>query len=298
LIIKPIKTSPLVGLVGKTQKSGIKKSLPKGLNSFMKTSERKSWVKQALNAAMEEGQELWREPSEYFRVSGIGDPCIRSMTFSVLGHNVPFEAKTLRIFAVGTAIGEILANTFEKRGILLEAEGKVVHENPPIRGSYDIRIKGEDVDDGEELLGEIKSINDFGFDKLPEEHDYVLASQSPLFESYAGYVQQWNTYTGLLNLDNKVLCRGFILFESKNTQRHKVFFLEFDEELFNETLSKTSHASVYSSKLMVAPIPIERSPYGADPICKRCSHQYLCVLVARDGDELERIQEIDKSVRG
>ena len=242
---------------------------------------------------MEADQPLWNEPSKFFRVSGIGNPCIRSMVFSALGHNVPFEAKTLRIFAVGTSIGEIVANTFKKRGVLIDAEKTVVLDFPPIRGRYDIKVEGQDDDEGEEILGEVKSINDFGFDKLPEEHDYVLASESPLIDTYRHYVMQWNTYAQLEGLE-----KGFIIFEAKNTQRHKVYFLRTDAALYDEVIDKTTFGAKYLLEERIPPIPKERSPHGNDPVCNKCSAKYLCELVARDGDTLENVKNIDKQVRG
>jgi len=290
-LVKPVRSSKIVGLL----KSSTEKKKTNAKRGFgeKKTLERTDWLKTALNLAIEAGQELWNEPSHYFRVSGIGDPCIRSMVLGALGHNVPHAAKTLRIFRVGTLIGEVIADTLLKRGILLEAEGEVLLEDPPIKGHFDAYIKGEGECEDEEFLVEVKSMNDYSFDKLPEEHSFLIASHSPLFLPYVNYVTQWNTYSGL---KNKV--KGCFLFESKNTQRHKVYWMEFDQELFDSTIAKANEAAPYLKAERIPPIPLDRNPYGPDRVCSNCPRKYLCEILPRDGCSLEEAKHIDKQVRG
>lgn len=289
--IKPVKKSQLVALLNaKKPKSTTAR---KGIGKVSRT-ERSDWLKTALNLAMEAGQELWEDPVNYFRVSGLGDPCIRSMVMSALGHRVPFEAKKLRIFAVGTLIGQVIADTLEKGGNLIEAEGEVILEDPPIKGHFDVLIKSLDEEFlDEEFMGEVKSINDYAFDKLPEEHDFTVASLSPLIQSYKSYIIQWNTYAIL-----KGDLRGFIIFESKNTQRHKIFWLEPDRELFDECIDKVKVGVPYLLEQRIPPVPAERNPYGGDSVCTKCDRRYLCEIAPKDGMALADLIKLDKQVRG
>jgi hypothetical protein len=254
------------------------------------------WFKQILDYTIEKDQPLWKEPRSYIRGSEVGDLCYRSLALSMLGHSVPFDAKTLRIFETGNHVEAGIIKVLRDAEILASAQGEIRIETEfdgdLVVGHYDAVI--ERPGSGEFLLLEIKSINENAFDKLPEEHGLVLAGESPVFNKYPKYIHQWNTYSYAVDrLD------GVLLFEAKNTQRQKAYFLMYDDSLFQGNLAKLQLAKFYANTNRIPQVPKGANPQdNKNKICGYCPRRYLCSELPEDGVDLKTIREKDAELRG
>jgi len=253
-----------------------------------------SWLQLLMETTLEQNQPLWTPPSKYFRASNSGDLCVRSMTFASLGHQVPFAAKTLRIFRTGNAIEDVNVDVLRRAGVLVATNQQANYASPPIRGRFDVRVKRPS--DGVNLIGEIKSIHEDGFNKLPPEYDDPDENHENLMLCYPRYVTQLNTYLGSDDID---LEEGFLLFEAKNSQTQRFYFLRRHEELLRTTLERHAEAFVYLDQLQLAPVPNGRDPCSAaDKSCSRCNHHYLCKHLLRTAVYLDQVLLADAKLRG
>lgn len=259
------------------------------------------WFKTILDDTITGGQELWSKPQRYFRASGVGDKCPRSLALGMLGHKVPYPARTLRIFETGNAIEEVMIGILKKAKVLDSVQGRVEINNlapkgsseefvPFIKGSYDAVVEVNKI----KYLLEIKSINEYDFQKLPKEHDFVLAGDSPLIDRYSNYIHQWNTYASVKNTPYI----GMILFEAKNTQQHKCYFLEHDQLLFADKLYDLEEAWSVAISGEIPPVPRDNNPDDVkDKGCGRCKRRYLCKELPADKVDLKTIKEKDGELR-
>ena len=241
------------------------------------------WFKILLDNTIEKDQPLWEPPRNYFRASSVGEPCGRTLALSMLGHRIPFPARTLRIFKTGNAIEDVNLAVLKDAGVLVSSQGEVEFKLPDggpfIKGHYDAVIKREKT----KHLLEIKSINEFDFAKLPTEHDTVIAGDSPLMKRYPKYIQQWNTYAGHKDTPNI----GMVLFEAKNSQKHKTYFLEHDVLLFADLLYRLEEIHKQAIQGMIPARPREHE-------CRN----YLCKKLPSEAVTIEEAKKIDGELRG
>jgi len=255
------------------------------------------WVKQLLDVTIEAKQPLWADPRQHFRGGEVGAACSRALTFKLAGHNVPYKAKTLRIFRTGNKIEDAIVEVFEKAKVVegkqetLTTDGCTWGDEPlpPIRGKSDVRLAHED----EQIIGEIKSISHRGFEALPKEHGPMLASESPLMLKKPHYVHQLNSY---LVMDGRDL--GFLLFENKDDGEQRCYWLQRDVALFEQGLTALREAHPYAVRGEIAPIPANRDPFKGDKVCVDCPARYLCKITPEEGCEIELAKVADASVRG
>ena len=261
------------------------------------------WLRIALDEVLENEQPLWKPPTRYFRASVAGDACLRAIVLESMGHNIPVEARKRRIFRTGTKIEEVNVEAARAAGIFVEPDdvdegGQPVvrYEDPPIIGHIDMLARRPA--DGKVILVEYKSINESLFQKLPKEHGPTLVGESPLLRSHTRYAHQWNTYAGAPNLD---LDEGCIVFEAKNTQKQRFFWLLRDDDLLDEVLGRLRPAAPYilSDPQRVPPRGLD--PYEArdeDGSHKNCSRRYLCRRLPEDGCTYDEVRRIDAQLRG
>ena len=251
----------------------------------MKTHEQRMeelWFKMLLDTTIEKDQPLWEPPRLWFRASSVGTSCDRCLALDMLGHRIPFEARTLRIFKTGNAIESVILDTLRSAGTLISDQGEVeffFKDRPLIKGHYDAIVQGFD----QEYLLEVKSINEFDFAKLPTEHKPMLASDSPLMNRYPKYIQQWNTYSASPNTPNE----GMILFEAKNSQKHKVYNLRHDISLFTDLLNRLE---LIQKTVMEGMLPARKS----DVKC----YNYLCKKLPPESVDVNMARIVDEELRG
>ncbi len=262
------------------------------------------WLRNYMDEAIERGQPLWREPVENFRGSGSGDPCPRSIAFGVLGHNVPKDARVLRIFRVGNLVEQKIVEAAKKANLFVKGsdqlEGKIWDEVAP--PSYNPIVSHVDMIANHptlkgDYLIEIKSMNTNGFRRLPKEHLPTLAGETPLFDSYEGYVTQWNTYAYSPEINLK---EGCLLFEDKNDQTQKYFWLLRDKKLLEATKAKHAYVSdfAFGEEKSIPPTPEDFDPTDSRGPCRRCDHRYLCKKVSQGEVNYDALREADAKLRG
>jgi len=260
------------------------------------------WLRVLMDEALErDEQPLWRPPVDSFRGSGSGNPCVRALAFEALGHCVPFEARVLRIFATGKAIELVIVESARKAKVLVEKSdqlaGVIKGENGKPLITCHIDMLANRPTDGQRFLIEIKSINEHQFDNLPKEHGPTLASKSPLFEKYRNYVVQWNTYAFTPEVD---LNEGCLLFEAKNTQKQKYYWLRRDQDMLEETVNRHECAARFAvdAPRQLAPVPEGFDPQQDKGPCGRCDHRYLCKRLPVGAVNYDDVRTEDAKVRG
>jgi len=247
------------------------------------------WLLRRLNDAIMSHEVLWHEPiPRRFRMSSSGDACVRALTLQGLGHSQIHPPRVLRIFATGRAIEREIVDEMADTGILLDAQEECSIKSLPLTGHYDVLLK--DPGTGERLLGEIKSIKEERFDELPEASDDPHETLCRLIDAgYRGYIAQWCMYAY-----SKGGLRGFLLFESKNTQRRLIYWLEVDLELVQTIIKIHTEAWKYVRQSLVA--PRTRKP-KQNPMCKRCWRRYLCKELPEEVVDYDTVREIDQRCR-
>ncbi|HEC64465.1 MAG TPA: hypothetical protein ENI23_04145 [bacterium] len=299
MIIKPTRSSGIAELLGSKPKSSDMVA-PKKSNLVVSSSvipEPDNWLKNIMDETLEKDQVLWAEPVRYFRGSEVGDPCLRSLCLSVMGHRMPIEANLRRIFDAGKNIEKVNVDTMIKAGLCPTenyTQASIKYPDPPIQGHTDVIVL-RDKAKIRRYLGEIKSINEWPFKSLPKEHGPMLASKSPLFEIKTPhkYIMQWNCYAGAPNM---TFDEGFLLFEEKNTSAQKFYWLKRDDELLEKMFIRLRLAAPYilSDPMLIPPYSLNME----EPPCKTCNRKYLCKNLPDYELDYTAVRNIDKELRG
>ena len=144
---------------------------------------------------------------DYFYVSEIGQS--KKDIYEKIVKKKPFiaDAKTQRIFENGNKVHERYMKIFVEMQILVAAEIDAV-SNDLIHGRLDAII----TDRKQNYIVEIKSINMWSFNKLIK----------PI-KNHNLQIQFYMYYTNI--------SRGFVLYECKNTQAIKCYYVELDKKL-------------------------------------------------------------------
>jgi hypothetical protein len=247
------------------------------------------WLLRQLNAALTEPQVRWHEPPPLcFRMSGCGNPCARSVAFAGLGHDQVYPSRVLRIFATGRAIEHEIVAEMAASGLLIDTNKKCEIKSLPLTGHYDVRLKDAQAPD-EEIVGEIKSIKDERYDALPDPRTAKENMALLINHGYRGYMSQLNMYIYAM-----ALTRGFLLFESKNTQRRRIYWVELDLGLVDACLEVHRLAWNYVKLRQLAP---RTRDIKRDPVCKQCWRRYLCDVLPEGAVDYDDVRAADDRCR-
>jgi len=166
-------------------------------------------IKNKLDKAITENNE--KRKRKYLYASDIYQ-CQRKICLEFKGMVQEFEPRTLRVFDNGNSTHERITKYFAQAGMLLEEE-KVLPdfvEEIEVHGRLDLLLNV----DGEQVVGEIKSINMRMVDKPKREHIAQL-----MF-----YLHQMGLKTGIL------------IYESKQTQELFLFKVDYDESVARKVI--------------------------------------------------------------
>lgn len=129
----------------------------------------KAFDTEAMERALEEASARLGRPDGFtqkksFAPSGVGygsGTCPRYWYLAFHGANFKYDntARQRANMDAGTAAGERIASMFKEAGILNSAEGKVIHNDPPIFGYLDLDVNWQ----GEDMIGEVKTTRDESF---------------------------------------------------------------------------------------------------------------------------------------
>ena len=182
---------------------------------------------------------------------------------------------------------------FEFSGLRFKPDGE--SDDPPIFGHIDLIVVHPE--DGAEYLCDVKSIRQEMYRNLPLEHEVIIAGESPLMKRHSKYVEQLNGYMWAPTIDLEIGC---LLFEAKNDQEQKVYWLRRDPKMQAEMLARHRVAAPYIQRTPqeVAPIPEERNPERGDEICVACNQRYLCRHLPAKGCGYDEMRTEDAKARG
>jgi len=173
----------------------------------MKNYELEKEIDNFLNSKKENIRER-----DYFYISELGKT--KKEIYDAIVNQKPFDAdaRVKRILENGNKVHERYIKLFAEMGILVAAEIDAV-SNELVHGRLDALI----TDRTQNYVVEIKSCSMWTFNKLQKpSHPHFLQIQFYMY------------YTNIP--------RGFILYENKDTQNIKCFYLELDKELVENTI--------------------------------------------------------------
>jgi hypothetical protein len=188
-------------------------------------------------------------------IAGEKDFCIRQQVLSLLykqlqGEQVEVGLK--RIFEQGNAIHEKWQRLFIRAGYSTYKDLDVTQYDERYKISFtpDIICRIPEFYD-DKMIGEIKSVNTYQFQKM---------SKHP-----SAYKQcQWYMFlTGIK--------KGFVLSEDKNTQDFKVEVYDFDSELIAPFQDRAEQIAYYYDRVLKEHKMVARPKDCKSPDCKRCS---------------------------
>ena len=170
------------------------------------------WLLKSIDSNLKEAQRPARQG--VFYPSALGSICDRYLynCYNGLVKEEEISAVARRIFDCGDYLGYRYEKYFEKMDVLLETESVIKADDPPISGRLDFLISHPE---HEQLLIELKSINQRGFNALKEpkpEHTV----QIQIYLNLTGYQH------------------GVVLYECKNAQKIKAFEVKKDPEHWKE----------------------------------------------------------------
>lgn len=175
----------------------------------------------------------------------------------------------------GTLSHARIQKAMEDAGILKEAEFKIVSNDPPIFGYGDVMLDWE----GEELLGEIKTMMNEGF-------EYRKINRKPK----PGHLIQLLIYMKILQKKKAVL-----IYENKNNHELLVLPVEINDyyiKWVNQTFDWMRTVRKAWEKRTL-PEKVYRSN---SKICKNCPLSKVCADAGKGEVRIERMEPLDENM--
>ena len=191
-----------------------------------KTNLNTDWLSLQLDKALNNASDK-ENVKGVFYASSLGRLCDRFLYMHYNGilpvSNISSQLR--RIFDHGNATQYRYRKYFEKMRALISEETIARIDNPPIHGRADFVLSMSSNDNNDKQLSykkfilELKTINDSGFNALSkpkEDHEIQL-----------------QTYLNILHIDN-----GAVLYENKNDQKIKVFYVNKDGDKWKAIIDR------------------------------------------------------------
>lgn len=187
-------------------------------------------------------------------IKGEKDFCLRQQVLSLMyrqlqGEQIPVGLK--RIFEEGNAIHEKWQRLLIRGGYSTADDLDVTQMNKKYRISFtpDVICEIPDFYDGK-MVGEIKSVNTFQFQKMTKHPS-------------AWKQLQWYMFlTGIY--------KGFVLSEDKNTQDIKVEIYDFDQTIVQPFIDRAEQIKKAYIKVQKENKMVKKPKDAVSPDCKRC----------------------------
>lgn len=187
-------------------------------------------------------------------IKGEKDFCLRQQVLSLMyrqlqGEQIPVGLK--RIFEEGNAIHEKWQRLLIRGGFCTADDLDVTQMNKKYRISFtpDVICEIPEFHDGK-MVGEIKSVNTFQFQKMTKHPS-------------AWKQLQWYMFlTGIH--------KGFVLSEDKNTQDIKVEIYDFDESIVQPFVDRAEQIKKAYIRVQKENKMVKRPKDAVSPECKRC----------------------------
>ena len=210
------------------------------------------FVKQVMTRGAETQERIGLHASAL--IKGEKDFCLREQVLSLIYRQLQGEQLNpglMRIFEEGNAVHEKWQRLFIRAGYSTADDLDVTQFNKKYRISFtpDIICKIPEFYDGK-MVGEIKSVNTFQFQKM---------KRHP-----SAYKQlQWYMYlTGIH--------KGFVLSDDKNCQNFKLEVYDFDSKLVAPFIERAEQIKFYHKRVFKEHKMIKRPNDAKTPESKRC----------------------------
>ena len=214
--------------------------------------EEAKFVKQVMTRGLASQERIGLHASAL--ITGDKEFCLRQQVLSLIYHQLQGEQLSvglMRIFEEGNAIHEKWQRLFIRAGYSGAEDLDVTQFNDEYRISFtpDIICKIPEFYEGK-MIGEIKSVNTFQFQKMvrhPKAYKQL----------------QWYMYlTGIH--------KGFVLSDDKNTQDFKLEVYDFDESIVAPFIERAEAIKYYYNRVFREHKMVSRPKDANSPDCKRC----------------------------
>lgn len=254
--------------------------MPKqGLSRLLSQIKTDDWLSRMIDLHQDKMYpERWVDADPTIHPSS-SSSCARDVELGFLGYRGKIPAKNRRRMDNGTDTHTRWDRYFEDLGILYASELNTLSTDPLFNGTCDLIIQNPL--DGKYLVGEIKTMNEARWKKVPEQMPDHTRMMRTLMLTEKPYVYQLTKYFVMIPKIHQIeLSGGFFLFENTNTQEYKIRYVQPDEKLKKEAFETESLAqeSFFEGKLI-------DPPYSrTSPACTRCYKKDICFRL-QDGDE-------------
>lgn len=206
----------------------------------------------------------------YLGASSLGDPCARKLQYRYMAQEVDegrgFPAKTLRTFALGHSIEDLMIIMFRDAGFDLRTELKGEQfgfdtADGEVRGHIDGVIVGGPLPIGYPMLWECKSASDKKFNEFVRKG---VAIANPV------YAAQVALYQAYMDLSEHPCCFTVL---NKNTSEIYIELIPFNAELAQSTSDKAVNIIKATRANEMLPRVAQNSDYFG---CKFCDFRDTC----------------------
>lgn len=246
-----------------------------GIARLLKQLKVDDWLTPAIDRYYNRSRpERWLHADPTIHPSSLGSICSLDLEFSLLGHRTAADGQGARRMDNGTDVGKRWARALQDMGILVAAEVPARNDDPLISGSLDVLVQHRE--SGTKSVGEIKSMHSYGFKGLPTPTSDRVANMRAIAMKYKNYCLQLTTYMTIHGLD------AWFLFENKDNQEYRVFWVTPTPEMIEEVFGKdgppkTAQEAFYEGVLLAPPFTRNSAT------CQNCYRKKMC-FNAQDGD--------------
>jgi len=276
-----------------------------GLNDYLKSLKSDDWLTPLYKAGADVQGPGWGNPRTYASPSASSASCPRDVELSVLGYSTGFAEKNRDRMDNGTAAHERIQRRFDRAGILYKAElGLAFFRDGYIfEGSFESRDAREAMQDehghliwqgvvdvmasrpgsNKLYVGEIKSMGQWRFKKLPEQLDDWERMATVMLRSEASYTKQAMQYiVKAREAGYDVADEAFMFFEDTNTQDYRVVWIKPSQAHLDLAFQNAEIALEAVREGFLVEPPFERMSRE----CRSCYKASICNLL-RDNDPTE-----------
>lgn len=222
--------------------------------------------------------------SPKIKPSMLGTPCLRKLYYSYnrVEEDEKFPLKNVRIMKLGTAVGDMFAETFREAGLLIDYvdedgntptgfDGKPNHEFPISIPEFEIPQGFIDlvaVIDGKLWLGEVKSSNNFAFGKLRNpKSDHLI--QGLVYLYAFNKMLKAGKFKHIKALNGFSAAEGIrFIYLNKDSSTMKEFTITRDDKAFIQIAKKIALIKKYSSAKTL--------PSMTEHFCGSCQWRVKC----------------------
>ncbi len=175
----------------------------------------------------------------------------------------------------GTKSHERIQQAMEDAGILIDSEFKIISNDPPIFGYGDVILDWQ----GEELLGEIKTMMNEGF-------EYRKANRKPK----TGHLVQLLIYMKILRRSKAVL-----IYENKNNHELLVIPVDINDYYIKWVNDAFDWMRTVRQAWVDRTLP-EKTYRSNSKICKSCPLSKVCADAGKGDVRINRLEPIDEKL--